>query len=160
MIADKMTGSRPEGLARAAALPRPLVFTNGCFDILHRGHTTYLEEARALGASLVVGVNGDASVRRLNKGPERPINRLEDRMAILAALESVSLVLPFDEDTPLELILALRPDVLVKGGDWPVTAIVGASAVTAAGGRVVSIPFRFDRSTTALIRAIRDDGGA
>ena len=158
MIADKMSASRQAGIKRAHTLPRPLVFTNGCFDLLHRGHTTYLEEARALGSSLVVAVNSDASVRRLNKGPERPINSLEDRMAVLAALESVSLVLAFEEDTPRELILAIGPDVLVKGGDWPTTAIVGADVVTARGGRVLSIPFRFERSTTALIRAIRHDG--
>ncbi|WP_297364706.1 D-glycero-beta-D-manno-heptose 1-phosphate adenylyltransferase [Acidiferrobacter sp.] len=157
MIADKVSASRQAGIKRAGALPRPLVFTNGCFDLLHRGHTTYLEEARALGSSLVVAVNSDASVRRLNKGPERPINSLEDRMAVLAALESVSLVLAFEEDTPRELILAIGPDVLVKGGDWPTTAIVGADVVTARGGRVLSIPFRFERSTTALIRAIRHD---
>ena len=158
MIADKMSASRQAGIKRARTLPRPLVFTNGCFDLLHRGHTTYLEEARALGSSLVVAVNSDTSVRRLNKGPERPINSLEDRMAVLAALESVSLVLAFEEDTPRELILAIGPDVLVKGGDWPTTAIVGADVVTARGGRVLSIPFRFERSTTALIRAIRHDG--
>ena len=158
MIADKMAGSRQEGVERSRALPRPLVFTNGCFDLLHRGHVTYLEEARAQGGSLVVGVNSDASVRRLNKGPERPINPLEDRMAVLAALESVSLVVAFEEDTPRELILALRPDVLVKGGDWPVASIVGADVVSANGGRVLSIPFRFERSTTALVRAIRHDG--
>ncbi len=158
MIADKIAASGPEGLSWAEKLKRPLVFTNGCFDILHRGHTTYLEEARALGASLIVAVNSDASVRRLNKGPERPVNTLDDRMAVLAALESVSLVLSFDEDTPLDLILAVKPDILVKGGDWPVSAIVGAEAVTARGGRVLSIPFRYDRSTTALVRRIRRDG--
>ncbi|MDA8389811.1 MAG: D-glycero-beta-D-manno-heptose 1-phosphate adenylyltransferase [Gammaproteobacteria bacterium] len=136
-------------------LPRPVVFTNGCFDILHRGHVTYLEEARLLGASLVVGVNSDASVRRLAKGPERPINGLEDRMAVLAALESVSLVVAFEDDTPLALIRAVRPDVLVKGGDWPVQAIVGAAEVMGWGGSVHSIPFRFDRSTTKIVQAIR-----
>jgi len=140
---------------RAAELPRPLVFTNGCFDILHRGHATYLAQARALGAALVVGVNSDDSVRRQNKAPDRPINPLADRMAVLAALESVSLVVPFDEDTPLNLILALRPDVLVKGGDWPVASIVGAAEVKAWGGQVHSIPFTYQRSTTALIEKIR-----
>lgn len=139
----------------AAGLPRPLVFTNGCFDILHRGHVTYLAQARALGASLVVGVNSDESVRRQNKAPDRPVNPLADRMAVLAALEPVSLVIPFDEDTPLELILGLRPDVLVKGGDWPVDSIVGASEVAGWGGQVHSIPFAFQRSTTALIEKIR-----
>ncbi|MHB1565589.1 MAG: D-glycero-beta-D-manno-heptose 1-phosphate adenylyltransferase [Acidiferrobacter sp.] len=136
-------------------LPGPVVFTNGCFDILHRGHVTYLEEARALGGALIVGVNTDLSVRRLGKGDDRPINPLVDRMAVLAALASVSLVVAFDEDTPLRLITALQPDILVKGGDWPVAAIVGAREVEARGGRVVSIPFRFERSTSALIRAIR-----
>ena len=155
MIADKLPATQEAGVAQAMALPKPMVFTNGCFDILHRGHATYLEEARALGASLVVGINSDASVRRLNKGPDRPINCLDDRAAILAALESVSLVIAFHEDTPLTLIRALHPDVLVKGGDWPVDKIVGAQDVLAGGGRVVSIPFRFQRSTSALIEAIR-----
>ncbi len=155
MIADKLSATREQGVARALILAKPLVFTNGCFDILHRGHTTYLEEARALGASLVVGINTDDSVRRLNKGADRPINGLEDRAAVLAALESVSLVIAFSEDTPLALIRALQPNVLVKGGDWPVDKIVGADDVLTSGGRVVSIPFRFQRSTTALIEAIR-----
>lgn len=146
----------PGGLAaRLAGLPRPLVFTNGCFDILHRGHVTYLAQARALGAGLVVGVNTDASVRRLGKGDDRPVNGLEDRMTVLAALESVSLVTWFDEDTPLELIRAVQPDVLVKGGDWAVDRIVGADLVLARGGRVHSIPFRHERSTSALLAKIR-----
>jgi len=141
---------------RIAQLPRPLVFTNGCFDILHRGHVTYLAQARALGASLIIGVNTDASVKRLGKGKEnRPVNLLADRMAVLAALESVSLVSWFDEDTPLNLILACKPEVLVKGGDWPVGKMVGAKEVLAWGGKVVSIPFRFERSTTAVINKIR-----
>ena len=146
----------PQDLAaRAAALPRPIVFTNGCFDILQRGHVTYLAQARALGASLVVAANTDASVRRLGKGEDRPLNRLEDRMALLAALESVSLVTSFDEDTPIEAIRACSPDVLVKGGDWPVERIVGADRVLSRGGRVVSIPFEHERSTTALLERIR-----
>ena len=136
-------------------LARPIVFTNGCFDILHRGHVTYLEQARALGASLVVGVNTDASVRRLEKGPDRPITPLDDRMAILAALESVSLVVPFDDDTPLELIKQIRPDHLVKGGDWAAEKIVGNDVVRAYGGQVHAIPFRFHRSTTDLLLRIR-----
>ncbi len=140
---------------RVAHLPRPLVFTNGCFDILHRGHVTYLAQARALGASLVVGVNSDASVRRLGKGDDRPVNALEDRMALLAALESVSLVIGFDEDTPLALIESVMPDVLVKGGDWAPEQIVGADEVLARGGRVHSIPFRHERSTTVLLEKIR-----
>jgi rfaE bifunctional protein nucleotidyltransferase chain/domain len=141
--------------ARLPALARPLVFTNGCFDILHRGHVTYLAQARALGASLLVAVNTDASVRRLGKGDDRPINGLEDRMAVLAALECVSLVTWFDEDTPIERILDCRPDVLVKGGDWPVDRIVGSREVVGWGGQVHSIPFLHERSTTALVEKIR-----
>lgn len=140
---------------RLARLARPLVFTNGCFDILHRGHVSYLAEARACGASLLVGVNSDASVKRLGKGEDRPINALEDRMAVLAALQSVSLVTWFDEDTPLELIRLVQPDILVKGGDWPPDRIVGADLVRARGGHVVSIPFRHERSTSTLISRIR-----
>ena len=146
----------PGGLAaRLAQLARPLVFTNGCFDILHRGHVTYLAQARALGASLVVGVNSDASVKRLGKGDGRPVNALEDRLAVLAALESVSLATWFDEDTPLELIRLVQPEVLVKGGDWAPENIVGADLVRARGGSVHSIPFRHDRSTSALLAKIR-----
>ena len=140
---------------RLAGLPRPLVFTNGCFDLLHRGHATYLAQARALGASLVVGVNSDASVKRLGKGDDRPVNGLEDRMAVLAALESVSLVTWFDEDTPLELIRLVQPDVLAKGGDWAPERIVGSDLVLARGGQVHSIPFRHERSTSALLAKIR-----
>ncbi len=136
-------------------LPRPLVFTNGCFDVLHRGHVTYRAQSRALGFSLVVGVNSDASVKRLGKGDDRPINAEQDRMAVLAALESVSLVAKFDEDTPLNLILACRPDVLVKGGDWKPENIVGSKEVGMWGGTVHSIPFLHERSTTALLRKIR-----
>ncbi len=140
---------------RLAELPHPLVFTNGCFDVLHRGHVTYLAQARALGASLIVAVNSDASVKRQGKGDDRPINAVQDRMAVLAALESVSLVVSFEEDTPLNLILACRPDVLVKGGDWKPENIVGSAEVQEWGGTVHSIPFRHERSTTALIRKIR-----
>ncbi|MEO1767503.1 D-glycero-beta-D-manno-heptose 1-phosphate adenylyltransferase [Thiobacter aerophilum] len=141
--------------ARLTQLPRPLVFTNGCFDIVHRGHVTYLAQARALGASLLVGVNSDASVRRQGKGEDRPINSEGDRLAVLAALESVSAVTLFDADTPLDLILQVRPDVLVKGGDWPVERIVGAAEVLGWGGQVHSIPFLHSRSTTALLARIR-----
>ena len=144
--------------ARVATLPRPLVFTNGCFDVLHRGHVTYLAQARALGASLIVALNSDASVRRLGKGAnsnERPLNALDDRMAVMAALESVSLVTWFDEDTPLARILDIRPDVLVKGGDWPIDRIVGSGEVLGWGGEVHSIPFAHQRSTTALLQKIR-----
>lgn len=141
--------------ARAARLPRPLVFTNGVFDILHRGHVTYLDEARSLGRSLAVALNSDASVRRLGKGDDRPINVLDDRLAVLAALESVALVTWFEEDTPLARIVECRPDHLVKGGDWPVDRIVGARETLGWGGQVHSIPFRHDRSTTRLLERIR-----
>jgi len=144
-----------EVAARCASLPRPLVFTNGVFDLIHRGHVTYLAEARVLGASLVVGLNSDASVKRLGKGDDRPLNILEDRAAVVAALESVALVTWFETETPLELILACRPDVLVKGGDWSVERIVGAAEVQSWGGTVHSIPFRHERSTTALLARIR-----
>ena len=146
----------PEKLsARIGTCTRPLVFTNGVFDVLHRGHVTYLAEARALGQTLLVAVNSDASARRLGKGDDRPINRLADRVAVVAALESVRLVTWFDEDTPLALIRACRPDVLVKGGDWKPEAIVGAADVQAWGGSVHSIPFRHQLSTTALLEKIR-----
>ena len=141
--------------ARIARLPRPLVFTNGVFDLLHRGHVTYLEQARGLGASLVVAVNSDASVRRLGKGDDRPLNPLDDRMAVLAALACVDVVVPFESDTPLELIVACMPDVLVKGGDYTAETTAGAAEVVAAGGRFVAIPFRHDRSTTRLVARIR-----
>jgi len=141
--------------ARVSALPRPLVFTNGCFDVLHRGHVTYLAQARALGASLIIGVNSDASVKRQGKGVDRPINAERDRMMVLAALESVSLVVKFDEDTPLNLILACHPDVLAKGGDWKPENIVGSQEVLGWGGTVHSIPFLHERSTTALLKKIR-----
>jgi len=145
----------PADAARwAARLARPLVFTNGVFDILHRGHATYLARARALGACLLVALNGDASVRRLGKGPGRPVNALEDRLALVAALQSVDAVTWFDEDTPAALLAAVRPDVLVKGGDWPVERIVGAREVLARGGAVHSIPFEHQRSTTALLRRV------
>ena len=146
----------PRQLARwLGGLARPLVFTNGVFDILHRGHVTYLARARALGASLLVALNGDASARRLGKAPDRPVNALADRLALVAALEPVSAVTWFDEDTPEALIAAAAPEVLVKGGDWPAERIVGAPGVLARGGRVLSIPFEHERSTTALLQRIR-----
>jgi len=140
---------------RIARLPRPLVFTNGCFDILHRGHVTYLAQARAMGSALIVAANSDASVGRLGKGEDRPVNPLADRMALLAALECVTLVTWFDEDTPLQRILDCRPDMLVKGGDWPVEKIVGYREVIAWGGSVHSLPFVHRHSTTALVEKIR-----
>lgn len=134
---------------------RPLVFTNGVFDLLHRGHVTYLAQAREQGAALVVALNGDASARRLGKGGGRPVNGLEDRMAVVAALGSVDAVTWFDEDTPAALIELLHPDVLVKGGDWAVENIIGGRQTLARGGRVLSIPFEHQRSGTALLEKIR-----
>ena len=145
----------PRSLDWLASLERPLVFTNGVFDLLHRGHVTYLARAGDLGASLLVALNSDASAQRLGKGPGRPLNALADRLAVVAALAAVSAVTWFDEDTPERLIAACRPDVLVKGGDWPVERIAGAAGVLARGGRVVSIPFEHERSTTALVQRIR-----
>jgi len=146
----------PQELDRwIGALARPLVFTNGVFDILHRGHVTYLARARALGAALLVALNSDASVRRLGKEPGRPLNVLQDRLALVAALDAVDAVTWFDEDTPEALVAASRPEVLVKGGDWPVARIAGAADVLARGGRVVSIPFEHERSTTRLVERIR-----
>jgi rfaE bifunctional protein nucleotidyltransferase chain/domain len=146
----------PAGLERSLArLKRPLVFTNGVFDVLHRGHVTYLARARDLGASLLVALNSDASVRQLGKGADRPVNALEDRLAVVAALESVDLVTWFERDTPYDLIQLCKPDVLAKGGDWPMERIVGAAEVLARGGQVVSIAFEHERSTSALLERIR-----
>ena len=156
-FAQKICG-RAEVLARLAALARPVVFTNGVFDVLHRGHVSYLDRARALGGtkgSLIVALNSDASAKRLGKGPDRPLNNEIDRAMVMAALESVSLVTWFDEDTPLEIIREIKPDMLVKGGDWPIDKIVGYREVIAWGGKVHSIPFRHARSTTALVDKIR-----
>ncbi len=141
--------------ARAISLTRKLVFTNGVFDVLHRGHVTYLAEARAMGASLIVALNSDASVKRLGKGDDRPINTLLDRMAVIASLECVSLVTWFEEDTPLQRIVESRPDVLVKGGDWALDKIVGGTEVKSWGGSVHAIAFQFERSTTATLAKIR-----
>lgn len=152
---EKRICAPADAAARAAQLARPLVFTNGVFDILHRGHVTYLAQARALGASLVVALNSDASARRLGKGADRPFNTLADRAAVVAALGCVDLVTWFEADTPLELILALKPEVLVKGGDWPAEKIVGAREVRAWGGTVHSIAFAHQRSTTGLLARVR-----
>jgi rfaE bifunctional protein nucleotidyltransferase chain/domain len=132
-----------------------IVFTNGCFDILHRGHVEYLQEAAALGDRLVVGVNSDASVRRLGKGEDRPLNDQDSRAKVLAALRCVDTVVIFDEDTPLELITALQPDVVAKGGDWKPEQIVGADVVNARGGEVRSLKLVDGFSTTALVEKIR-----
>ncbi|MGH8727320.1 MAG: D-glycero-beta-D-manno-heptose 1-phosphate adenylyltransferase [Burkholderiales bacterium] len=157
MVAFERKICAPEAFrTRIEQLPRPLVFTNGCFDLLHRGHATYLAQARALGKSLVVGVNSDESVQRQDKGKNRPVNPLADRMAVLAALESVSLVVAFADDTPLQLIAVCRPDVLVKGADWAPDEIAGAKEVKAWGGSVVTIPFVYSTSTTRIIARIRE----
>lgn len=146
----------PDALdARIAALPRPLVFTNGVFDILHRGHASYLAQARDLGASLVVGVNSDASVKMLGKGDDRPINIEADRQALLAALESVDLVVLFAEQTPVNLIAQIRPDIYVKGGDYEINSLEETRLVKTWGGKAIAIPFLYERSTTTLLGKIR-----
>lgn len=149
--------SRQDAVQRVAALRAlgPVVFTNGVFDVLHRGHASYLAQARSVGGSLVVALNSDASARRLGKGPDRPLNNELDRAALMAALESVSLVTWFDEDTPLELISELRPDVLVKGGDYDMSQLAETQVVLAYGGRAQAIPFVDGYSTTALVKKIR-----
>ena len=141
--------------ARIAALPRPLVFTNGVFDILHRGHASYLAQARELGASLLVGVNSDASVKMLGKGDDRPINTEADRQALLAALESVDLVVLFTEQTPVNLIAKIHPDIYVKGGDYEIDSLEETRLVKTWGGVAVAIPFLYERSTTTLLGKIR-----
>jgi len=133
----------------------PLVFTNGCFDILHRGHVTYLAQARSLGSSMIVALNTDASVKRQGKGGDRPMNKLEDRLRVIASLQDVDFVTWFDEDTPYNLIQLIKPEILVKGGDWSIDKIVGSHDVLVYGGSVHSIPFLFDTSTTKLINKIR-----
>jgi len=140
---------------RIAKLPRPLVFTNGVFDILHRGHASYLAQARALGASLVVGVNSDASVKMLGKGDDRPINSEADRQALLAALESVDMAVLFTEQTPVNLIEKIRPDIYVKGGDYEIDTLAETDLVKTWGGKAIAIPFLYERSTTTLLGKIR-----
>lgn len=148
----------PEHLAaKLASLPRPLVFTNGCFDILHRGHVTYLAQARALGKCMILALNTDASVKRQGKGDDRPINSLENRAAVAASLESVDIVTWFDSDTPANLIELIQPDILVKGGDWQPENIVGAAETITRGGSVHSIPFLHQTSTTKTLAKIRSE---
>jgi len=151
---DKLC-SRAELPARIAALARPLVFTNGVFDILHRGHVSYLAEARALGASLVLGLNSDRSARALGKAPDRPLNGEIDRACVLAALESVSLVTLFDETLPLELLKLVRPDLYVKGGDYDIETLAETALVRGWGGDARALPFVNGYSTTALVDRIR-----
>ena len=141
--------------ARVAALAQPVVFTNGVFDILHRGHVSYLAQARALGASLVLGLNSDASARRLGKGPDRPLNAELDRACVLAALESVSLVTLFDEDTPVELLKRVRPQLYVKGGDYDIELLEETRCVRSWGGDARALSFVDGYSTTDLVRRIR-----
>ena len=154
---DKIA-ARADALARLATLPQPVVFTNGVFDVLHRGHVTYLAQARALGASLVVALNTDSSSKRLGKGPDRPLNNEHDRALVMAALESVSLVTWFDEDTPLQLITQLKPAILVKGGDYDMSKLAETAVVEGYGGKAFAIPFVDGYSTTALVRRIRNPG--
>ena len=153
-LSDKIC--QPSALAeRVLALPRPLVLTNGVFDVLHRGHVQYLAQARALGASLLVALNTDASARRLNKGPDRPLNNQADRAYVIAALAAPSLVTWFDESTPLALIAQVRPDIFVKGGDYDMQTLCEAQAVRAYGGRALALPFVPGYSTSALVQKIR-----
>jgi D-glycero-beta-D-manno-heptose 1-phosphate adenylyltransferase len=147
--------SRQEAARRVADLPQPVVFTNGVFDVLHRGHVEYLAQARQLGASLVVALNTDDSARRLGKGPDRPLNNEQDRAAVIAALEAVGLVTWFDEDTPLQLIAELKPAVLVKGGDYDMSKLAETELVEGYGGMALAIPFVQGYSTTDLVRRIR-----
>jgi len=140
---------------RQERLPRPLIFTNGVFDILHRGHVTYLDKAAQLGATLIVALNTDESVRRLGKGDDRPINTLNDRAAVMAALESVAVVTSFHEDTPEALIEQLRPEVVVKGGDYNMETLPETALVKSWGGKAVAIPIDHQRSTTNLLKKIR-----
>lgn len=133
----------------------PVVFTNGVFDLLHRGHVTYLDEAAQLGGALIVAINTDASAKRLGKGPERPLNNQDDRAAMLAALSCVSAVTMFDEDTPYEIIELLRPDILVKGGDYDMSKLAETPLIESWGGKALAVPFEFERSTTALVHKIR-----
>ena len=147
--------ARADAPRALAALPGPVVFTNGVFDVLHRGHVTYLAQARALGGSLVVALNTDASARRLGKGPDRPLNGEEDRAIVMAALECVSLVTWFDEDTPVQLLAELKPQVYVKGGDYDMRKLAETALVQSYGGRSLAIPFVDGYSTTALVQRIR-----
>ncbi|WP_418318287.1 D-glycero-beta-D-manno-heptose 1-phosphate adenylyltransferase [Piscinibacter sakaiensis] len=141
--------------ARVAALAQPVVFTNGVFDILHRGHVTYLEQARALGASLVIGLNSDVSARGLGKGPDRPLNAEADRACVLAALESVSLVVLFDEATPVELLKRVRPQLYVKGGDYDIEQLEETRWVRSWGGDARALSFVDGYSTSSLVARIR-----
>ena len=154
--ADKIASSRDDAVARRKRFSGKVVFTNGVFDLLHRGHVDLLTEARSHGDALIVGINTDASVKRL-KGPGRPIRNAKDRAYVLSGLEAVDLIVTFDEDTPLELVKALRPDVIVKGGDYTEDSIVGAREVESWGGEVVVIPLTEGHSTTSIIERLGDN---
>jgi rfaE bifunctional protein nucleotidyltransferase chain/domain len=156
VLPDKIA-TREQIQQRVAELARPLVMTNGVFDVLHRGHVSYLARARDLGASLLVAVNTDASARRLGKGPERPLNQQADRAFMLAALQSVDMVTFFDEDTPVALIGQLRPDILVKGGDYDMSKLPETALVQSWGGKALALPFVDGYSTTALVQKIRQN---
>jgi rfaE bifunctional protein nucleotidyltransferase chain/domain len=149
--------SRDALSAALATLPRPWVFTNGVFDVLHRGHVVYLAQARALGGSLIVALNTDASVRRLGKGDDRPLNGELDRAVVMASQEAVSLVTWFDDDTPLQIISEIRPDILVKGGDYDMSKLAESALVQSWGGRALALPFVAGYSTTALVKKIRSN---
>ena len=151
---DKLC-TRDDLAARVVALPKPVVFTNGVFDILHRGHVSYLAQARALGASLVLAINSDVSARLLGKGPDRPLNGEADRACVLAALESVSLVTLFDEATPVELLKLVRPQLYVKGGDYDIESLEETKWVRSWGGDAWALSFVDGYSTTALVQRIR-----
>ncbi len=146
---------RADMLQRLAHLPRPWVFTNGVFDVLHRGHVMYLAQARALGGSLIVALNTDASVRRLGKGEDRPLNKDDDRAIVMAGQEAVSLVTFFDEDTPQEIIQQIRPDIIVKGGDYDMRKLPETALVESWGGTALALPFVQGYSTTQLVKKIR-----
>lgn len=154
LITEKIC-ARSELAARIALLPRPLVFTNGVFDVLHRGHVMYLAQARNLGASLIVALNTDASVRRLGKGDDRPLNKDDDRAIVMSGQEAVSLVTFFDEDTPEKIIAEIRPDVLVKGGDYDMRKLPETALVESWGGTALALPFVQGYSTTQLVKKIR-----
>jgi rfaE bifunctional protein nucleotidyltransferase chain/domain len=153
-LSDKIC-DRASVLRRLDLLPRPLVFTNGVFDVLHCGHVMYLTQARSLGGSLLVALNTDASARKLGKGPDRPLNSEADRAFVMAALASTSLVTWFDEDTPLQLIAEIKPDILVKGGDYDMARLAETRVVESYGGRALALPFLGGYSTTALVQKIR-----
>lgn len=155
MLLTEKISLRSELPHRLAMLPRPLVFTNGVFDVLHRGHVMYLAEARNLGASLIVALNTDASVRRLGKGDDRPLNKDEDRAIVMAGQEAVTLVTFFDEDTPEKLIAEIRPDILVKGGDYDMRKLPETALVESWGGTALALPFVQGYSTTQLVKKIR-----